>query len=546
MPTPRLQYLIDHYGVSLIERLKQETVLAQEASANFLMGSSLTPQESVLKFSLSDPSLNKSATQWLITTYLNDGFRFEDLLGDNTSKVHNTLVQFGLYRGKLPVSARSLNQYKTLADVYASIKQFIPRENEDLTLSGKALKRSEREKAHQETEFIHQDDKGLTLVSPKTEFASKWWGKGTQWCTASDNNNMFEHYNKQAPLLILIMSNGDKLQLHVGKYEVQFMDAQDNLVSGQYIAHHWDVLKSIMVFNIKQNSEILKLIPEELLDRELCLEAVKKDGMSLGYVPRKLRDRELCQEAVRQNGLSLKHIPELLRDREMCHEATRQDGMALRFVPIEFRDYEFCHEAVRQNGDALWCVPKKLLDRKFCLEAVGQNGISLCYVPNEFRDKEICWVAVKKHGEALSFVPEELQDRELCRLAVKKYGRSLGNVTRELRDRELCLEAIKQDGWALRSVPEELLDREICWSAVKQNGGALYYVPEELRDREICWSAVKQNGKALQYVPKPLLGEIYVETIDVSDKWTEILAKFSIELSRKFEMDNPSINRAGI
>jgi hypothetical protein len=208
MPTPRLQYLIDHYGESLANRLSQETVLAQEVNMTsreieeiYLMGVISTPRESVLKFSLSDPSPNKSATQWLITTYLNDGFRFEDLRGDKTSKVHNTLVNFGLYRGKLDVSSRSLNQYKTLADVYVSIEAFIPKDNDDLTVSGKALKRSEREKAHQETEFLHQGEDGFTVVSPKTQFASKWWGKGTQWCTAGEKNNKFQHYNKQAHCL---------------------------------------------------------------------------------------------------------------------------------------------------------------------------------------------------------------------------------------------------------------------------------------------------------------------------------------------------------
>jgi hypothetical protein len=201
MITPRLQYLIEHYGESLTNWLSQEDVLTKEVALTPQEEIISISQESVLKFSLSDPSRNKSATQWLITTYLNDGFRYEDLLGDKTSKVHNTLVQFGLYRGKLPVSARSLTQYKTLADVYASIEAFIPRENDDLTLSGKALKRSERERAHQETEFIHQGDDGFTIVSPKTEYASKWWGRGTQWCTATEyrTDTCREHYSENSP-----------------------------------------------------------------------------------------------------------------------------------------------------------------------------------------------------------------------------------------------------------------------------------------------------------------------------------------------------------
>lgn len=65
--SPRLQYLIDHYGVQL---------------AKHLHGISLTyePEEAVLAFAEADPSRNKSATQWLIKTYLKGGFRFEDII----------------------------------------------------------------------------------------------------------------------------------------------------------------------------------------------------------------------------------------------------------------------------------------------------------------------------------------------------------------------------------------------------------------------------------------------------------------------------------
>jgi hypothetical protein len=447
MITPRLQYLIERYGESLVNRLSQETILAHESSANSYKEIPSISRESVLKFSLSDPSRNKSATQWLITTYLNDGFRFEDLLGDNISKVHNTLVQFGLYRGKLPVSARILNQYKTLADVYASIEQFIPRENEDLTLSGKALKRSEREKAHAETEFLHQDDKGLTLVSPKTQFASCWWGKGTQWCTASDNNNMFNHYHKKAPLLIIIMPNGDKLQLHIGEDEFQFMDAQDRDIEYHYIEEHWPILEPIILFAVRQNGRALQYVPDEFLYREIYLETIRLNGQLLCYVPHKLRDREIGLEAV------------------------KQDGKALYYVPEELRDSPLCMEAFRQNSEALHYIPEQFISRKLYLEAVRQNGLSLECIPVHFRDKELYWSAVRQTGEALAYVPEEL------------------------RDREICLEAVKQNGDALIYVPEELRDKEICLEAVRQNRVALYFVPKELINLQLHIECIRQYGK---------------------------------------------------
>jgi len=57
----------------------------------------------------------------------------------------------------------------------------------------------------------------------------------------------------------------------------------------------------------------LDYVPEELRDREMCLEAVKSDGSALRYVPGELCDREICLEAVKRDGYALGYVPEELR-----------------------------------------------------------------------------------------------------------------------------------------------------------------------------------------------------------------------------------------
>jgi hypothetical protein len=289
------------------------------------------------------------------------------------------------------------------------------------------LKRSEREKAHQETEFIHHGEDGFMIVSPKTEFASKWWGKGTQWCTASEKNNMFQRYNKEAPLLIIIMPNGDKLQLHVRKDDIQFMDAQDREVEYQYIEDNWNVLEAILLSAIKQNVKALYYVPWKLRDKEICRKAVNQDGRALKGVPQKYLDKEICLEAVRQNGWALQFVTTELRDKDMCMEAVRQNGMALYYVPEEFRDRSLYLKAVRQNGMALRYVPEELLDREICLEAVKQNGDAFIDVPLRYRDKEMCLEAVRQNSRALFNIPEELRDKEICMEAVKQNAIPLIN-----------------------------------------------------------------------------------------------------------------------
>ncbi|MCR5257182.1 MAG: DUF4116 domain-containing protein [Desulfovibrio sp.] len=53
------------------------------------------------------------------------------------------------------------------------------------------------------------------------------------------------------------------------------------------------------------------LAAERLRMPELCMEAVRKDGMAMKFVPEWLRTPALCLEAVWQNVLSIRYAPEL-------------------------------------------------------------------------------------------------------------------------------------------------------------------------------------------------------------------------------------------
>ena len=83
-----------------------------------------------------------------------------------------------------------------------------------------------------------------------------------------------------------------------------------------------------------------KVMPEKLIDREMCLAAVKSEGYAIKYVPEKFKDCEMCQEAVKREGVALEYIPENFCDREMCLTAIKQRGDTLQYVPEKFRDRE--------------------------------------------------------------------------------------------------------------------------------------------------------------------------------------------------------------
>ena len=357
-----------------------------------------------------DPSSKKKLTQWLVDTYINGGFRWEDMQSGSNSKVFDTLSLYIKHKSKLD-SLNHIGQYDNLGSVYKDIAPFIKSEK-----SSRSVKRDEQTQAYEESEVLIKSD-SLTVVIPKTEYASKWWGKGTQWCTAGDKNNIFERYNKNGPLIIIIV-NGVKTQLHVDLVdkgnEIQFMDEHDNPVELNFIEENWKLLSPIVEWIVRQNGDYLYYAPEDLRTLELCLEAVRSNGGALHYVPEALRTAELCLEAVKNYGKALGYTPKSLITPELCLVAVRSSGGALSYIPKSLITPELCLEAIRQNGMAFGYTPKSLITPELCLEAVRSNGETLRLVPEHLITPALCLEAVKNNSLALAYVPKQLKTPELC------------------------------------------------------------------------------------------------------------------------------------
>lgn len=82
------------------------------------------------------------------------------------------------------------------------------------------------------------------IVIPKNHVASRKWGTGTTWCTATENSYHYDHYTSNGPLVIIIdwtkaSEEGFRRKTNgVGKWQIhlasnQFKDANDQEVSSR-------------------------------------------------------------------------------------------------------------------------------------------------------------------------------------------------------------------------------------------------------------------------------------------------------------------------
>jgi hypothetical protein len=203
-----------------------------------------------------DPTPNKKYVQHIARIYGNGGVNhIEDL----HSRMKPALGEFDdlVKRKKIPAEHRDIGRIKSLSQL------------EDLNdahrdvMSGKEENKAHHEKMKSESSI--EDHGTFTKIIPHTKEAAQHFGKGTKWCTATKdiNHSMFDHYNKDGPMHIMIphhpQYDGEKYQYH--RSSNQLMNEKDKSVKRSDLPHemkhHLDLYDQ-HVEHAKNNPEIAK------------------------------------------------------------------------------------------------------------------------------------------------------------------------------------------------------------------------------------------------------------------------------------------------
>ena len=184
-----------------------------------------------------DPTQNKEYVQWLAKVYANQGIKIEDILarGQNALEVYNT------YKLKkiLPPEYRdigrlSFNDLENLTDSSELRQAFDAKQEQD---RAKTMPRGDS--------TVYYDDSTIRVLIPNDQDAACFYGQGTRWCTAAQNNNMYKTYSKQGPLYIILPKKptdaNDKYQFHFESG--QYMDASDNQIDLDKIVERYPSLR---------------------------------------------------------------------------------------------------------------------------------------------------------------------------------------------------------------------------------------------------------------------------------------------------------------
>jgi hypothetical protein len=147
--------------------------------------------------------------------------------------------------------------------------------------------------------------------------------------------------------------------------------------------------ESLVKLAIQNNPRSIQFAPQSILkkNREICLEAVSKDGFCLGDVPEDFQhDKKFVLVAVSNCGKSLRFASEKLKnDEDIVMAAIKEDGKSLQFAS------------------------HRLQNEKFLVILATDNGYKNYYPDNELlEDIEIFWKFTLGRHKLIRFLPGDL------------------------------------------------------------------------------------------------------------------------------------------
>ena len=166
-----------------------------------------------------DPTKQKKYSQALARMYANGLIKWEDI----GSTMRDQLTKFATLAVKkqLKPEHADFNSFKDINHFYDAVSQYDEPEGKERRDKGTAKE-------------IYKDA-NVRIIQPEDTNAACYYGQGTRWCTASDNNNMFDRYNQDGPMYILMPTkpeyDGEKYQIHPDSG--QYMDEKDQEVEPQ-------------------------------------------------------------------------------------------------------------------------------------------------------------------------------------------------------------------------------------------------------------------------------------------------------------------------
>ncbi len=253
----------------------------------------------------------------------------------------------------------------------------------------------------------------------------------------------------------------------------------------------------------------IEFVPQEILDYEICYDAVSKNCREFEKIPNKYKDEEMHIIAITSGALdkyglkfsskyytasyikkaidktiqTLNHIPVELVDKEIYDYTGKKYGNTPKWKEIistHNRDSYKILGKQKYNYDVLDHVWKVFWDEKYLLDVIKNADIKLYAIPQELITEKIAEIAFEKDKFNFTWMPKQFMTLEMCKKAAwHDYGHLIEYMPIKYRTKEVCEISVRRNSDTLRFVPLEHRTKEVCIGGLKQHSRCLKYIPYE-------------------------------------------------------------------
>ena len=216
-----------------------------------------------------------------------------------------------------------------------------------------------------------------------------------------------------------------------------------------------------------KRKDIKKLLKSGKQTPEICLNAVKQNGLCLEFVQE--QTPEICLKAIKQNTDALKYVKN--QTFELCMEAVKRDGAALYHVKIQ--TVEICEEAIKQDKSSIVFVDTSLFDFEIML---NKCILKECNSPIYYQDYQNNVIKYSVNGtDILKLISNQIKSQ---------YGKIIKQKAFEFHNNNILKDIIKKDN----TFPEGLF-----FIKLDDNSYEIYKKTTEYKDNGWIMSNVIQK-----------------------------------------------------
>ncbi len=219
-------------------------------------------------------------SQWLLGQYAKSSLGAKSRFIEDLYKATDALAIYDRRKGRLPVELRNIAAIKTIIDLERVVATLADQRT-------RGEKREEVEAGASEADVL-MDTEQWRVVVPRTVAASRYYGKGTRWCTASSSDDApdyFNMYSREGPLIIAI-NHGDQRRWQFHFESGQYMDEQDEPINAVAFFRNAPEVGAAILRYLRGRGTVLTAIldliaPEEALSEYAKLAAKSESSAAL-------------------------------------------------------------------------------------------------------------------------------------------------------------------------------------------------------------------------------------------------------------------------